>query len=178
MKPEIDLHGERMLVVGLARTGRVTAIFSAAHGAKVTASDEKPETKLTETAAQLRAAGVKLKFGAHTPALFLEQDLIVISPGVPAKLPALELARARGIPVVAGRAHPEDGWDCDARRREHRRAAAVAGRLFYGFERDGCRDQQLPTGGDSGFPAGSWGVAEPHARSPRPARIVRGICGR
>jgi UDP-N-acetylmuramoylalanine--D-glutamate ligase len=40
-----------------------------------------------------------LELGAHTPALFLAQDLIVISPGVPAKLPALELGRAQGIPV-------------------------------------------------------------------------------
>ena len=42
---------------------------------------------------------MKLELGGHTPATFLEQDLIVVSPGVPANLPALELARARGIPV-------------------------------------------------------------------------------
>jgi UDP-N-acetylmuramoylalanine--D-glutamate ligase len=93
------LKGKRVLVVGLARTGMAASLFSAGHGAAVTATDEKPESELTETATQLRAAGVRLKLGAHAPALFLEQDLIVVSPGVPAKLPVLEIARAEGIPV-------------------------------------------------------------------------------
>jgi UDP-N-acetylmuramoylalanine--D-glutamate ligase len=99
LRPGFDLQGKRVLVVGLARTGVVTSLFSAGYGALVTATDEKPEAQLAQPAARLRAAGVKLELGTHTPATFLEQDLIVVSPGVPAKLPALELARARGIPV-------------------------------------------------------------------------------
>jgi UDP-N-acetylmuramoylalanine--D-glutamate ligase len=99
VRPGIDLAGKRVLVVGLARTGVVTALFSAGYGATVTATDERPETDLQETAAKLRAAGVTLEFGGHRAESFLEQDLIVVSPGVPAKLPELELARARGTPV-------------------------------------------------------------------------------
>jgi UDP-N-acetylmuramoylalanine--D-glutamate ligase len=94
-----DLSGKRVLVVGLARTGLVTSLFSAGYGATVTATDERPEAELAETAAKLRAAGVKLELGAHVAKSFLEQDLIVVSPGVPAKLPELERARAQGIPV-------------------------------------------------------------------------------
>jgi UDP-N-acetylmuramoylalanine--D-glutamate ligase len=99
LRPGIDLQGKRVLVVGLARTGVVTSLFSAGYGAIVTATDEKPESELAEVAARLRAAGVKLEFGAPGQATFLEQDLIVLSPGVPAKLPQLELARSLGIPV-------------------------------------------------------------------------------
>jgi UDP-N-acetylmuramoylalanine--D-glutamate ligase len=88
-----------VLVVGLARTGAVTALFSAGYGAIVTATDERPEAELAETAAKLRAAGVKIELGGHNPDSFANRDLIVVSPGVPAKLPELELARARGIPV-------------------------------------------------------------------------------
>jgi UDP-N-acetylmuramoylalanine--D-glutamate ligase len=88
-----------VLVVGLARTGVAASLFSAAYGATVTATDEKPESALAETAEKLRAAGVKLELGAHNPAIFLDQDLIVLSPGVPANLPALEQARTKGIPV-------------------------------------------------------------------------------
>lgn len=99
MRPGFDFAGKRVMVVGLARTGRVTALFAAGYGATVTATDEKAENEMAETAAELRAAGVKLELGGHAPASFLEQDLIVISPGVPAKLAALEQARARGIPV-------------------------------------------------------------------------------
>jgi UDP-N-acetylmuramoylalanine--D-glutamate ligase len=99
VRPGIDLAGKRVLVVGLARTGVVVSLFSAGYGAIVTATDEKPEAKLGDAAMKLREAGVNLVLGAHTPATFLEQDLIVVSPGVPANLPALGLARARGIPV-------------------------------------------------------------------------------
>jgi len=99
LRPGIDLAGKRVLVAGLARTGVVTALFSAGYGATVTAIDVKPESELSETAAKLRAAGVKLEFGAPSEATFLEQDLIVLSPGVPANSPMLDLARKRGIPV-------------------------------------------------------------------------------
>jgi UDP-N-acetylmuramoylalanine--D-glutamate ligase len=85
--------------VGLGRTGVAVSLFGIAYGATVTGIDEKPESALAETAARLRAAGVKLELGAHNDAAFRNQDLIVPSPGVPAKLPPLELARAHGIPV-------------------------------------------------------------------------------
>jgi UDP-N-acetylmuramoylalanine--D-glutamate ligase len=107
VRPGFDLAGKRVLVVGLARTGMVTALFSVGYGARVTATDEKPEAQLVETAAKLRAAGVTVEPGGHRPEIFSEQDLIVVSPGVPAKLPQLEAARARGIPVWS---EIELGW--------------------------------------------------------------------
>ncbi len=94
-----DLSGKRVLVVGLARTGLVTSLFSAGYGATVTATDARTETELGATATQLRGAGVKLECGAMNPATFTEQDLIVVSPGVPANLPELQLARKNNIPV-------------------------------------------------------------------------------
>ena len=111
MRPGFDLDGKRVLVVGLARTGLVTALFSAGYGATVTATDERPEAELVETAEKLRAAGVRLELGGFVPQTFLEQDLIVVSPGVPARIEPLESARAQGIPIWSeieleiGRAH-------------------------------------------------------------------------
>ena len=99
MRPGFDLDGKRVLVVGLARTGLVSALFSAAYGAKVTATDERPIPEVAEAAEKLRVAGVKLELGGFVPPTFLEQDLIVVSPGVPAKIEPLENARAKGIPV-------------------------------------------------------------------------------
>ncbi|MGH9731350.1 MAG: UDP-N-acetylmuramoyl-L-alanine--D-glutamate ligase, partial [Candidatus Acidiferrales bacterium] len=58
-----------------------------------------PESALPEIAAKLRAAGVALELGGHNPETFVNQDLIIVSPGVPAKMPPLQLARNRGIPV-------------------------------------------------------------------------------
>jgi UDP-N-acetylmuramoylalanine--D-glutamate ligase len=99
LRPGFDLQGKRVLVVGLARTGLVTALFSAGYGATVTATDERPESELAEVVEKLRAAGVKLELGGFVQEGFLDQDLIVVSPGVPAKIEPLEKARAQGIAV-------------------------------------------------------------------------------
>ncbi len=99
MRPGIELAEKRVLVVGVARSGVASALFCAQHGARVTATDTEPESKLAEAAAKLRAAGVTLELGAHSPAMFEQQDLIVLSPGVPADLALLATARSKGIPV-------------------------------------------------------------------------------
>ena len=65
MKPGIELAGKKVLVVGLARTGIATALFCAERGAHVTATEERPEAEIAETAAKLRAAGVTLELGGH-----------------------------------------------------------------------------------------------------------------
>ena len=87
------------MVVGLARTGLVASLFAAGYGATVTATDIGSEKELAEAASKLRAAGVSLELGGHDPKTFSAQDLIVVSPGVPAKLAALGEARAAGVPV-------------------------------------------------------------------------------
>jgi UDP-N-acetylmuramoylalanine--D-glutamate ligase len=99
MRPGIDLTDKRVLIVGLARTGLASALFCAARGARVTAADAQPESKFAGAIDNLRAAGITLEFGDHTPEIFTEQDLIIVSPGVPADLPALTSARAKSIPI-------------------------------------------------------------------------------
>jgi UDP-N-acetylmuramoylalanine--D-glutamate ligase len=99
LRPGIELAEKRVLVVGVARSGLASALFCAEHGARVTATDTEPESKLADAAAKLRAAGVTLELGAHKPEIFEQQDLVVLSPGVPADLVALASARAKGIPV-------------------------------------------------------------------------------
>jgi len=99
MKAGCELDGKRVLVVGLARTGLASALFCAARGARVIASDERSESELREAAEKLVAAGCVLELGGHREESFLEQDLIIPSPGVPYSLPALDSARTRGIPI-------------------------------------------------------------------------------
>ena len=88
-----------MLVVGLARTGVATSVFCAARGARVTATDSRTETEIGEAIAKLKDAGVMLELGSHREKTFLEQDLIVPSPGVPADEAHLQAARAKGIAI-------------------------------------------------------------------------------
>lgn len=99
MRPGVELEGKRVLVVGQARTGLVTSVFCSAYGARVTAVDEKSESEFAENVAKLRSAHVALEFGPFRPGTFTNQDLIIVSPGVPAKIPVLQLARTRKIPV-------------------------------------------------------------------------------
>jgi UDP-N-acetylmuramoylalanine--D-glutamate ligase len=99
MTKSFELRGKRVLVVGLARTGVATALFCAARGAKVTATDARTETAIGGALAPLRAAGVQLELGGHREYSFLEQDLIVPSPGVPADAPSLQAARAKGVTI-------------------------------------------------------------------------------
>ncbi len=44
----VELKGKRVLVVGLARTGVATALFCAARGARVTATEARPASELAE----------------------------------------------------------------------------------------------------------------------------------
>lgn len=99
MAKSFELRGKRVLVVGLARTGVATALFCAARGAHVTATDTRTENAIGEGLAQIRAAGVSLELGGHREKIVLEQDLIVPSPGVPADAPLLQAARAKGITI-------------------------------------------------------------------------------
>jgi len=98
MRPVIDLKDKRVLVVGLARTGIAVALFCSAYGAHVTAIDDRTSDQLADLT-RLIEEGVVLSLGGHHPEAFTDQDLIVISPGVPANLPELQLARAAGTPV-------------------------------------------------------------------------------
>jgi UDP-N-acetylmuramoylalanine--D-glutamate ligase len=95
----MELKNKRVLVVGLARTGVATALFCAAHGAMVTATESRTESEIGESVPRLRNAGVTLELGGHREETFLRQDLIVPSPGVPADFPLLLAAKANGIVI-------------------------------------------------------------------------------
>src|SRR5437899_4378202 len=99
MANPFELRGKRVLVVGLARTGAATGLFCTARGANVTATDARNENEIGESIAPLRTAGVKLEMGGHREKTFLEQDLIVPSPGVPADAPLLQAARGNGATI-------------------------------------------------------------------------------
>jgi UDP-N-acetylmuramoylalanine--D-glutamate ligase len=99
MSAPIELRNKRVLVVGLARTGVATALFCAARGARVTATDTRSEKELGETVAALQKAGVALELGGHRQELILDADLVIPSPGVPADAPLLQFARSKGVTI-------------------------------------------------------------------------------
>jgi UDP-N-acetylmuramoylalanine--D-glutamate ligase len=96
----MNLHRKRILVVGLARTGVAAARFLHRRGATVRATDQADESRLGPPLAELRAMGIALELGGHRTETFTTAEMIVLSPGVPHTLPALQAARDRGIPVI------------------------------------------------------------------------------
>jgi len=96
----MELNGKRVLVVGLGRSGVASALFLKSRGARVTVSDAKSEDQLREQIPALLDAGVAVETGAHGERTFQNQDLIVVSPGVPVDAEPLVQARALGQPVI------------------------------------------------------------------------------
>jgi UDP-N-acetylmuramoylalanine--D-glutamate ligase len=94
---DFSVDGQRVLVVGAARSGVAAAHLLARRGASVTLTDVKLEIP---NQSELGSAGVNLELGGHLVASFESTDLVVMSPGVPLELPEARRARALGIPVI------------------------------------------------------------------------------
>ena len=99
-EPKFDLRGKRVLVVGLARSGRAAAHFLRRRGAVVTATDSRPPAAFSAEIPELLSAKIGLELGVHRLETFLRHELIVVSPGVAWDLPQLVAARERKVRIV------------------------------------------------------------------------------
>ncbi len=96
-----EVRGKRVLVVGLARSGRAAARCLRRRSAMVTVTDSRPPSEFQDVIPEFMAQKIGLELGLHREETFLRQDLIVVSPGIPLELPPLEAARRRKIPIVS-----------------------------------------------------------------------------
>jgi UDP-N-acetylmuramoylalanine--D-glutamate ligase len=96
----MDVKGKRVLVVGLGKSGVASAQFLAMRGARVIVSDTRTQNELKAQIPALLDRGIAVETGGHGERTFRDQDLIVVSPGVPSDLPQLVRARSQGIPVI------------------------------------------------------------------------------
>ena len=94
-----SVDGQRVTVVGAARSGVAAALLLATRGARVTLSDAKPALPDADRE-RLTAAGVGLELGGHVLETLTGADLLVLSPGVPPDQPAIAAARAASVPVI------------------------------------------------------------------------------
>lgn len=96
----MQLAGQKVSVIGLARSG--VALVRVLHelGAGVLASDSRARDALASAVADLQGVPFELESGRHTSRVWEGRDMVVISPGVPWDLPVLEEARAHGVPVI------------------------------------------------------------------------------
>ena len=96
----MEINDKRVLVVGLGKSGVASALFLKSRGARVTVSDSKPEAELRKEILLLLDHGITVETGAHGDRTFRDQDLIVVSPGVPVDAPQLIQARNLGENVI------------------------------------------------------------------------------
>jgi UDP-N-acetylmuramoylalanine--D-glutamate ligase len=96
----VDINGKRVLVVGLGKSGVASALFLQARGARVTVSDSKTEDELHAEIPLLLDHGIAVETGGHGERTFRNQDLIVVSPGVPVDASPLAQARTLGETVI------------------------------------------------------------------------------
>lgn len=100
MTDVIELKDKKILVVGLGKTGVSLAHFLVQHGAIVTLTDHKSKPELSNQLELLGDLPVKYELGGHSPKVFLAQDLVILSPGVPSNLKIFEYARSQGIKIT------------------------------------------------------------------------------
>jgi UDP-N-acetylmuramoylalanine--D-glutamate ligase len=90
-----ELSGKRVLVVGLARSGKAAAAALVERGAEVVGYDRDESLDV----GRLLESGVEVRLGHEEEALLQGIDLVVKSPGVPGETPLVTGARDLGVPV-------------------------------------------------------------------------------
>lgn len=94
-------RGKRVLIVGFGLSGASAARYMVNQGAKVVVTDLKQRNELMESVKKTEDLRLELDLGRHTPKYFQGAEVIVVSPGIPADLPLLAEARARGCVITS-----------------------------------------------------------------------------
>ena len=97
----MELAGTKVTVVGLARSGVAAARLLKEAGALVTVADRKDREELSAPIQHLDQSKIVVVLGNEYESALDEAELVVISPGVPYRMEALERVRRRGARVVS-----------------------------------------------------------------------------
>ena len=93
----MDLKGKRVLVAGAGKTGISTARFLLEKEAKVTVADSNINAVIPE---DIKKSNAGIITGPHENRVFTEQDLIIISPGIPLTIEPIAKALETGVEVI------------------------------------------------------------------------------
>ena len=97
----MELKEKKVLVIGLARTGRECARFLLQQGAKVSISDLRNGAELSQEIASLAGLPLSYQLGGEEKSWLDGIDYVVPSPGVPMDNLLLREAVARKYPYSA-----------------------------------------------------------------------------
>ena len=95
----VELKDKKMLVVGAGISGIAAAKMAKKMGAAVVLSDAKAEANIKFDLQVLRSIGVEVVLGPQQESLLDGVDVVLVSPAVPVRIPLIQAAMQRGIPV-------------------------------------------------------------------------------
>lgn len=97
----MDLHGRRVGVFGMARSGLAAAAFLKRKGAQVVVFDQKPAEALAKELAELDELGVEALAGVQQYEQLGALETLIVSPGVPVDHPFLARARGGCVEIIS-----------------------------------------------------------------------------
>ena len=97
----MEYNGKKALVCGMARSGIAAAKLLKKLGAEVTLQDMKKIEDIAAEVLNLENEGIVLYTGANPDDIACDQDIIVLSPGIPCDLPFINAAEAAGVNVIS-----------------------------------------------------------------------------
>ncbi|MBQ7503213.1 UDP-N-acetylmuramoyl-L-alanine--D-glutamate ligase [bacterium] len=103
----MNYKDRRIAILGMGKSGLALAEELSRRGAKVFVSDAGSAEQLKEAAARLEKLGADYETGGHSDRV-LDNEIIVISPGVSVRHPLIQKALAQGIKVLG---EVEIAWD-------------------------------------------------------------------
>ena len=96
----MDVKNKRVIVLGMARSGVAAAKLLAKRGAVVTISDMKTEESFGGALDELKALGCTFALGEGPQKYLADQDMMILSPGIPVAKPFVQEAIAGGVEVI------------------------------------------------------------------------------
>ena len=95
----MQLRDKTITIFGLGTSGLGLALLLESHGARVKVTDSGDNAALRKNATLLGPQAA-VQLGKHTDQFIEGSDVIVISPGVSANLPVLQMAQNANIPII------------------------------------------------------------------------------
>ena len=89
-------QNKSIVVVGAGKSGKALCRFFATRQARVILSDN---AEIIDRAG-IETLPIEFDLGGHDTDLFCKSDLIVLSPGVPESIDAVQAAKQKGVPVI------------------------------------------------------------------------------
>lgn len=92
--------GDKVLVLGLSKSGIAAAKLAKKHGADVYLTEGKKEVN-NDSVTELEGLGIHVEFGAHSDEFIKGSKLVITSPGIPPHSEIMQRIKKENIPVIS-----------------------------------------------------------------------------